>query len=107
VARDYHQEQVELYCKYRKDKLLGFLQKATAYSLHDAQIVCHNYKLFKEEAYLLIKTGREDEAVRVLIRYCESVTEAVEFALALNLSDMQSMWDMMLASSTDNTDRLN
>lgn len=55
----------------------------------------------------MIKTGREDEAVRVLIRYCESVTEAVDFALALNLSDMQSMWDMMLATSTNNTDRLN
>lgn len=107
MAREYHSEQVELYCKYKQDKLLGFLQKATAYSPHEAQVTCHNYKLFKEEAYLLIKTGREDEAVRVLISYCTSVAEAVEFALALNLSDMQSMWDMMLASSTDNTDRLN
>jgi len=63
--------------------------------------------MFKEEAYLLIKTGREDEAVRVLIKFCDSVTEAVEFALALNLSDLRSMWDMMIASSAQNTERLN
>jgi hypothetical protein len=51
--------------------------------------------------------GRDEEAVRVLIRNCHSVTEAVEFALALNIQDTHNLWDMVLASSMENTDRLN
>lgn len=56
---------------------------------------------------MLIKMGREDQAIRVLITNCPSVTESVEFALALKVSDMNNLWDMMLANAGNDTQKLN
>ena len=56
---------------------------------------------------MLFKMGREEEAIRVLLSYCPSVTEAVDFALALNLSDPNILWDMVLANSIGKTENLN
>jgi hypothetical protein len=51
--------------------------------------------------------GREDEAIRMLIRNCTNVTETIEFALALNIADQQNMWDIIVTSSVGNTSSLN
>lgn len=56
---------------------------------------------------MLIKMGREDQAIRVLITNCPSVTESVEFALALKIGDMNNLWDMMLANAGNDTQKLN
>jgi len=34
-----------------------------------------------------LKIGREEDAIKVLINSCKDVTEAVTFALALNIND--------------------
>lgn len=86
---------------------MSFLRQAEAYSPILAQKTCHSFRLYKEEAFLLIKMGREEDAIRLLITNCPNVTEAVDFALALNITDQNVMWDMVLASSAGDTTRLN
>ena len=64
--------------------------------------------MHKEESYLLLKIGQEEEALKVLIRSCHDVTEIVEFALtSLRISDMQNLWDMLVSQSDGDPEQLN
>jgi hypothetical protein len=37
--------------------------------------------MFKEEAYLLAKVGKEEQAIEILISNCSDFAETVDFAL--------------------------
>ena len=71
---------MELYCKYNKAKLLKFLTKVDI-NLFETMKTCHYYKMFKEEAYLLAKVGKEEQAIEILISNCSDFAETVDFAL--------------------------
>jgi hypothetical protein len=42
---------------------------------------CHENRQFKEEAYLLAKFGKDEQAIEVLISNCSDFAETVDFAL--------------------------
>jgi hypothetical protein len=48
--------------------------------------------MYKEQAYLLIKVGNEEEAVRVLIDECSNVADVIELSVKFNIND-DLVWD--------------
>lgn len=44
VSQDYHQKQVELYCKYDPSKLLKFLSKVDHLNIYEAMKTCHELR---------------------------------------------------------------
>lgn len=51
--------------------------------------------MHKEQAYLFIKLGNEEEAIRILIDGCDSISESIDMALKLNIND-DLFWDKIL-----------
>ena len=81
VSQEYHQKQVELYCRYDPSQLLSFLGKVDSLNIYEAMKTCHENRQFKEEAYLLAKFGKDEQAIEVLISNCSDFAETVDFAL--------------------------
>lgn len=48
ISKEFHQQQVELYIKYSKEKLMFFLQNTDAYSTQKACDLCKEHGLYKE-----------------------------------------------------------
>lgn len=53
LGRDYHDDQVLLYCDYDRELLLSFLRKSTYYSLDKALALCQEQQLHEEVVFLL------------------------------------------------------
>jgi vacuolar protein sorting-associated protein 41 len=87
---------IELYCRYKPEQLLNFLQSHTDYNEQLGIKICENYKMFKEEAFLYSKMGREREAIEVLVKNCSNFSETIDFALQLKFSDQSLMWDNLI-----------
>ncbi len=62
--------------------------------------------MHKERAYLLIKTGNKEEAIKVLIDECENVSDVIEMAVLFNIND-DLLWDEILLKSLGKTDKIN
>ena len=67
LSKEYHSSQVELYLKYNKAKLMQLLLGTDAYSPQKAEELCKAYGMHIERAFLLIKLGNKEEAVKILI----------------------------------------
>lgn len=61
--------------------MLAFLLKTEHINLFETMKICHKYRRFKEEAYLLAKVGKEEQAIEILINNCSNFAETVDFAL--------------------------
>ena len=83
--------------------MLSFLGKVDTLNIYEAMKTCHEHRQFKEEAYLLAKFGKEEQAIEVLISNCSDFAETVDFALQLNISDTHYLWDMLISKSVGNT----
>lgn len=62
--------------------------------------------MHKEKAFLLIKIGNKEEAIRVLIDECENVSDVIELAVQFNIND-DLLWDQILLKSLYKTDKIN
>ncbi|CDW71200.1 vacuolar protein sorting-associated protein 41 homolog [Stylonychia lemnae] len=106
LSKLHHASQIELYCRFNPDKLMRFLSKTEEYIPLAAAEICKQYDLFKEHAYLLMKTGNEPEAIRVLIDKCHKVSEIIELSVRFNIN-VDNMWDQVLLKSLHKTDQIN
>lgn len=62
--------------------------------------------MHKETAYLLIKVGNNEEAIKVLIEECENVNDVIELAVQFNIND-DLLWDEILLKSLGKTEKIN
>lgn len=106
LSRDYHEMQIELYCKFNQDKLLLFLQQTEAYEMQRAIAICQQYNRYQEECYLLNKMGNEKEAIKVLIDKCTNVSEAMQIAIKFNIKD-ENLWNSILEKTMNKTENIN
>jgi hypothetical protein len=83
-----------------------FLQNTDAYSFEKAAELCKKYEMHKERAYLLIRIGNKEDAVKVLIDECDNVADVIELAVKFNIND-DLLWDEILLKSLNNTDKIN
>lgn len=83
-----------------------FLQNTDGYSAMKAVDQCRANEMHKEEAYLLIKMGKKEEAIRVLIDHCENVSDVIDLAVEFNIND-DLLWDEILLKSLGKTDKIN
>jgi hypothetical protein len=58
--------------------------------------------MYREQAYLLIKVGNEEEAIRILIENSRNVGEAIEAAILFHIND-DMFWDQILLKAANNT----
>ena len=62
--------------------------------------------MYKEQAYLNIKTGKIEEAVQILIDYCcDNLKEVVDLAVQFNISD-DLLWDKIITKSKGDAKRV-
>ena len=81
-----------------------FLQNTDSYPPFKAAELCKEAKLHKEQAYLYFKTGKNDEAIGVLIdNCCDNIKEVIDLAVQFDIGDKQ-LWDaILLKASQDNS----
>lgn len=85
---------------------MQFLQNTDAYSSIKAVELCRANQMHKETAYLLIKVGNKEEAIKVLIEECENVNDVIELAVQFNIND-DLLWDEILLKSLGKTEKIN
>lgn len=71
---------VELYAKYDKERLMGFLQRTDTYNLDATIKLCRANKLYNELVYLLGKIGLAHEAIDLIVHTLHDYHRAVTFA---------------------------
>ena len=82
MSRQYHEKQIDLYIKFDQAKLLSFLMATDVYQPHKAAEKCQDAGLYREQAYLLFKTGNAEEAIQVLIeKCCDNLAGVIELAV--------------------------
>jgi hypothetical protein len=106
LSKDFHPLQVGLYIKYNKSKLFQFLQHTDAYQTEQAAELCRQEGLHKEHAYLLIRLGNKETAIKLLIEKCENVSDVIDLAVLFNIND-DLLWDEILLKSLGKTERIN
>ena len=57
--------------------------------------------MHKEQAYLLIRVGELEEAIKVLIDKCHNVSEVIDFAVQFHISD-ELLWNCILLKTNGN-----
>lgn len=71
---------VELYVKYDKERLMGFLQRTDTYDLDATIKLCRANNLYNELVFLLGKIGLAHEAIDLLVNKLGDFKRAVDFA---------------------------
>lgn len=80
AGQEYHMQMVRLFAEYEPKGLLGFLRASERYPLRDALGVCQQRGFHEEEAYLLRREGRVEEALAIHLETLGDVQGAVRFA---------------------------
>lgn len=57
--------------------------------------------MHKEQAYLLIRVGELEDAIKVLIDKCHNVSEVIDFAVKFHISD-ELLWNCILLKTNGN-----
>jgi hypothetical protein len=80
AGHSYHMLMVRLFAEYEPSGLLPFLRSSERYPLEEALSVCQQQGLLEEEAYLLGRAGRVENALHILLEKVGDVERAVAFA---------------------------
>eukprot|EP01100_Stratorugosa_tubuloviscum_P003657 TRINITY_DN188_c2_g2_i1.p1 TRINITY_DN188_c2_g2~~TRINITY_DN188_c2_g2_i1.p1 ORF type:complete len:925 (-),score=372.33 TRINITY_DN188_c2_g2_i1:105-2879(-) len=89
LTRDFHQKQLEFYCKYEPEKLSFFLNKSDDYDLAKAIALCEKHERYNESVFLYVKTGKPERALEILIDNVKDLKQAIEFA---QIQNDEALW---------------
>ncbi|KAM7217491.1 putative vacuolar protein sorting-associated protein [Rhypophila decipiens] len=89
---------VDLFARFGRDLLMGFLKTSTAYGFEKAVQVCEQRDYIPEQVYLLSKTGQMKRALFLIIDRLGDVSRAIAFAKE---QDDPDLWEDLLDYSMD------
>jgi len=93
---DFHDEQVELYAEFQRERLLSFLRNSNYYQLEKALRICEERSYFREMVFLLGRMGNHKKALTLIIEKMGDIHMAIEFAKEENDEDL---WDELITQS--------
>lgn len=99
IGRDFHELQVELYAKFDRPLLMGFLRQSNYYPLEKAYKVCEERNLYEEMVFIMGRMGNNKQGLRLLIEKLKDVkkvqrrcllliVQAIEFIESQNDEDL-------------------
>lgn len=103
AGQEYHMQMVRLFAEYEPKGLLGFLRASERYPLKDALGVCVSRGFHEEEAYLLSREGRVEEALSIHLETMGDVEGAVRFAAEYQ---DPKLWENLVKYVLDHPDLL-
>ena len=106
LSKAYHEMQIGLYIKYKKEKLMKFLEAVEAYNALEVSKLCFENGMYREFAFLQTKIGNKEDAIRILIDTCETVTQVIDFAIKFNLNE-ELLWARVLEKTAGSTSQTN
>ncbi|GAB7351365.1 hypothetical protein MBLNU459_g2048t1 [Dothideomycetes sp. NU459] len=82
---------VSLFADYDRDLLMDFLRSSDSYTYEQASHICEEKHYIPELVYLLSKTGQTKNALFLIIRELEDVSQAISFT-----KENPDLWDDLL-----------